>query len=319
MPEWLDTETNEGGVFDGSGNFTDPQHHLHEPHDGMEDDSTSNIGSKQSEMSQTELSQSETQSPAPDVKDSPRQSIEPPAKPNEMESLDHPPVDNRDPVLKAHPEETTGEVYSPAQPIQQQPPPMPQQHQQQPHVHQAPMQRMDPMLGPMHQMSQPPPPVVPQQPWFDSMTMDWFYKDPNGQIQGPFSSRDMGEWSDLGYFKDDLLIRRSVDQQFLPLGQVQLRYQNNPFRSVRHPPALMNPPQPVTPVAINRQPPGMPPQAFVATQPPPQPVQPAPRLSPIEEVVHLIQTSVQHQNVFKQLMIQITQLEQYKVTIISYR
>ena len=59
------------------------------------------------------------------------------------------------------------------------------------------------------------------------------------------------------------------------------------------------------------------PQTFVNNQPPvppqPTPQPPAPRLSPIEEVVHLIQTSVQHQNVFKQLMIQITQLEQYKV------
>jgi hypothetical protein len=75
-------------------------------------------------------------------------------------------------------------------------------------------------------MVQPPVPQVvqpAQQPWFHAVTMDWYYKDPNGQIQGPFSSRDMGDWSELGYFKDDLLIRRTLDQQFLSLGQVQLR------------------------------------------------------------------------------------------------
>ena len=66
-------------------------------------------------------------------------------------------------------------------------------------------------------------------------------------VPGPFSSREMGEWNDLGYFKEDLLIRRAVDQQFLPLGQVQIRYQANPFRSTRHPPALTAPAPPGKP------------------------------------------------------------------------
>ena len=42
--------------------------------------------------------------------------------------------------------------------------------------------------------------------------------------------------------------------------------------------------------------------------PPPQP-----RMNHIDQVVHLIQTSLEHQQVFKQLMMQICQLEQYKV------
>ena len=142
--------------------------------------------------------------------------------------------------LNPCPQETTpDDVFAPPMQSHQQPPlhqpPLQQQQQQQQHgqhpninLANNAVHRMDPMMGPMApQMAQqaPPPPVVQQQqqPWFDSMTMDWFYKDPNGQIQGAFSSRDMGEWSDLGYFKDDLLIRRSVDQQFLPLGQAQLK------------------------------------------------------------------------------------------------
>ena len=165
----------------------------------------------------------------------------------------------------------------------------------------------------------------------------------------------MAEWFEAGYFKKDLLIRRTCDQEFLPLGQVESRYNGaNPFRSQRHPPAFLTPP-PVTPT-ISR-PPGMggpvassiaPPAAAVsapvvsaqpivpqpavpkqpALQPasvapawnatsglgirPPQPAappQPVMRtLNPIEQVIQLIQTSLDHQNVFKQLMQQITQL-----------
>ena len=163
----------------------------------------------------------------------------------------------------------------------------------------------------------------------------------------------MAEWFEAGYFKKDLLIRRSCDQEFLPLGQVESRYNGtNPFRSQRHPPAFLTPP-PVTPT-ISR-PPGMggpitAPAPAVVSAPvvAPQPVQPQPpvqpkqptlqpttvapawnatsglgvrppqpaappqpvmrTLNPIEQVIQLIQTSLDHQNVFKQLMQQITQL-----------
>ena len=78
---------------------------------------------------------------------------------------------------------------------------------------------------------------------------------------------------------------------------------------------------------VSRQPPGM---GYVQQQqqqqqvqpvpvPPPAPVpvvQPPPVvLTPIDQVVHLIQTSAQHQQLFKDLMIQICQLEQYKVNL----
>ena len=160
----------------------------------------------------------------------------------------------------------------------------------------------------------------------------------------------MAEWFEAGYFKKDLLIRRSCDQEFLSLGQVETRYGSNPFRSTRHPPAFLTPPPPAS-TTISR-PPGMgalaPPTqpstvqpvtttttpstvgggwAAAPTQPAapqptltraPQPVAPAPApqpvmrtLSPIEQVIQLIQSSLEHQSVFKQLMQQITQLEQY--------
>ena len=172
-------------------------------------------------------------------------------------------------------------------------------------------------------------------------------------FQGPFSSNDMAEWFEAGYFKKDLLIRRSCDQEFLSLGQVETRYGSNPFRSTRHPPAFLTPTAPPATTTISR-PPGMgiaPPsqpsqQQPTAIQPaasvpssvggwaaptqqqapqaqqaapqrqqplaPQQPAQPVMRtLSPIEQVIQLIQSSLEHQSVFKQLMQQITQLEQY--------
>merc|ERR1711892_563762 len=116
------------------------------------------------------------------------------------------------------------------------------------------------------------PPGTAQANWFEATTMDWHYKDPTGNIQGPFSSSEMGEWFEAGYFKKDLLIRRSCDQEFLTLGQVESRYGGvNPFRSARPPPAFM-PPPPAQP-SISR-PPGMGPPEPVAQvvqqQPPPQ-------------------------------------------------
>ena len=46
----------------------------------------------------------------------------------------------------------------------------------------------------------------------------WLYKDPQGEIQGPFSSGDMKKWYEAGYFTMDLMVRRAPDAIFLPLG-----------------------------------------------------------------------------------------------------
>ena len=49
----------------------------------------------------------------------------------------------------------------------------------------------------------------------------WYYKDPQGIIQGPFSSADMLEWSNQGYFHDSLECRRACDPDFNPLGALK--------------------------------------------------------------------------------------------------
>uniref|UniRef100_A0A8C4IW70 GRB10 interacting GYF protein 1a n=1 Tax=Dicentrarchus labrax TaxID=13489 RepID=A0A8C4IW70_DICLA len=50
--------------------------------------------------------------------------------------------------------------------------------------------------------------------------MKWFYKDPQGEIQGPFTTVEMCEWFQAGYFTMTLLVKRGCDEGFQPLGDV---------------------------------------------------------------------------------------------------
>jgi hypothetical protein len=45
----------------------------------------------------------------------------------------------------------------------------------------------------------------------------WFYKDPQGNVRGPFTYQQMATWYDLGYFSDDLEIAYGENSMFLPL------------------------------------------------------------------------------------------------------
>ena len=45
----------------------------------------------------------------------------------------------------------------------------------------------------------------------------WHYKDPQGKVQGPFSSIQMFNWMAAGYFKEDLPIANSSTTHFAPL------------------------------------------------------------------------------------------------------
>ncbi|CAG8570826.1 10207_t:CDS:2 [Rhizophagus irregularis] len=46
----------------------------------------------------------------------------------------------------------------------------------------------------------------------------WMYRDPSGNIQGPFSSQEMNEWYKGGFFVHSLLVKRVEDTTFEPLG-----------------------------------------------------------------------------------------------------
>ncbi|XP_056420591.1 GRB10-interacting GYF protein 2 isoform X2 [Hyla sarda] len=61
------------------------------------------------------------------------------------------------------------------------------------------------------------------------MQQKWYYKDPQGEIQGPFSNREMAEWYRAGYFPMTLLLRRVCDEAFQTLGDIIKLWGRVPF------------------------------------------------------------------------------------------
>ncbi|XP_075425708.1 GRB10-interacting GYF protein 2 isoform X10 [Ascaphus truei] len=57
----------------------------------------------------------------------------------------------------------------------------------------------------------------------------WYYKDPQGETQGPFSNHEMAEWFQAGYFPMSLLLRRVCDEAFQPLGDIIKMWGRVPF------------------------------------------------------------------------------------------
>uniref|UniRef100_A0A8C7L511 GRB10 interacting GYF protein 1 n=1 Tax=Oncorhynchus kisutch TaxID=8019 RepID=A0A8C7L511_ONCKI len=76
--------------------------------------------------------------------------------------------------------------------------------------------------------------------------MKWFYKDPQAEIQGPFSTVEMCEWFQAGYFSMTLLVKRGCDEGFQPLGDVIKMWGRVPFSPGPSPPPLLvrQPPPP---------------------------------------------------------------------------
>ncbi|XP_058056033.1 GIGYF family protein Gyf [Anopheles bellator] len=46
----------------------------------------------------------------------------------------------------------------------------------------------------------------------------WYYRDPQGKVQGPFPASEMTEWYRAGYFDDSLSVRRACDEVYTTLG-----------------------------------------------------------------------------------------------------
>lgn len=67
----------------------------------------------------------------------------------------------------------------------------------------------------------------------------WFYKDPQGEIQGPFTTQVMAEWFQAGYFSMSLLVKRGCDEGFQPLGEVIKMWGRVPFAPGPSPPPLL--------------------------------------------------------------------------------
>lgn len=48
----------------------------------------------------------------------------------------------------------------------------------------------------------------------------WFYRDPQGEVQGPFLANEMAEWCKAGYFTAGLMVRRTCDERYATLGDL---------------------------------------------------------------------------------------------------
>ncbi|KAJ3043398.1 hypothetical protein HDV00_005096 [Rhizophlyctis rosea] len=58
----------------------------------------------------------------------------------------------------------------------------------------------------------------------------WQYKDPTGLVQGPFPATQMHDWYKLGYFTDDLPVKRTEDYNYEPLATLVRKYgRDRPF------------------------------------------------------------------------------------------
>ncbi|XP_062336777.1 GRB10-interacting GYF protein 2 isoform X1 [Osmerus eperlanus] len=68
--------------------------------------------------------------------------------------------------------------------------------------------------------------------------LKWFYKDPQGEMQGPFSNQEMSEWFQAGYFTMTLLVKRGCDEVFQPLGEIIKMWGRVPFALGPAPPPL---------------------------------------------------------------------------------
>ncbi|XP_014474042.1 PREDICTED: PERQ amino acid-rich with GYF domain-containing protein CG11148 isoform X2 [Dinoponera quadriceps] len=67
------------------------------------------------------------------------------------------------------------------------------------------------------------PPAIGSQPPAVSATDSqekWFYRDPQGEVQGPFLASEMAEWCKAGYFTAGLLVRRTCDERYYTLGDL---------------------------------------------------------------------------------------------------
>lgn len=270
LPEWATESFDYGGTFDASGAFHDGEragsHDEHEHHRQMHQQHQMQQQQKQKELKKAipiqRQSPQEVDDVISDVEPSP-----PPAS-KLMDFL-------KDSVSSSPSQQhhhQTQQIEKPPK-IQQQPIDI-QNGPSLPPVAPAPIAQMDKMVenfvahlimddDTSSSVKQPPAPII-----------EWFYRDPQGDTQGPFSSSDMSEWYKAGYFQENLMVRRSIDSSFTPLGHlVKIFGPSRPFitASMDGGPPIPLQPEVIDPFRLQRMMTSQPPPPVVSVPPPQQP------------------------------------------------
>ncbi|KAJ5583525.1 hypothetical protein N7535_002145 [Penicillium sp. DV-2018c] len=81
-----------------------------------------------------------------------------------------------------------------------------------------------------HDLSQTPGSAIPasqQRTMVMPDRMRWIYRDPQGNIQGPWTGLEMHDWFKAGFFSPELQIKKLEDTEFEPLAQLVRRIGNS--------------------------------------------------------------------------------------------
>lgn len=84
-------------------------------------------------------------------------------------------------------------------------------------------------------------------PTWSADEQQWLYRDPSGQVQGPFAATLMQSWYEGKYFTDDLMIRPEQQPDFRPLAEFAHKANNNPALFLSPPPNFDQRDQPEVP------------------------------------------------------------------------
>ncbi|XP_063988224.1 GRB10-interacting GYF protein 2-like [Diachasmimorpha longicaudata] len=106
------------------------------------------------------------------------------------------------------------------------------------------------------------PPVTNHQPLTATTQEKWFYRDPQGEVQGPFLANEMAEWCRAGYFTSGLLVRRICDERYATLGDLITMCGRVPFVPGHPIPPLKISEQVIPPPMSNLVPTILPPSAL---------------------------------------------------------
>ncbi|KAK3711322.1 kinesin-like protein [Vermiconidia calcicola] len=95
------------------------------------------------------------------------------------------------------------------------------------------LQQQTPSASTQGQNQQPPssaanqPPAPQQRTMVMPDRMRWIYRDPQGQMQGPWSGLEMHDWYKAGFFSPELLVKKYEDPDYEPLAQLIRRIGNS--------------------------------------------------------------------------------------------